>query len=42
MFGAGGEADQRKAMILADSPNAEEKIRPLEQAFEELERAIRP
>ena len=28
--------------ILADSPNAEEKIRPLEQAFEELERAIRP
>lgn len=29
-------------MILADSPNAEEKIRPLEQAFEELERAIRP
>jgi hypothetical protein len=28
--------------ILADSPKAEEKIRPLDQAFEELERAIRP
>jgi hypothetical protein len=45
--GADG-ADARLALanlvctILADSPNAEEKIRPLEQAFEELQRAIRP
>ena len=42
----GGDAELRLAnltcMILADSPNAEEKIRPLEQTFEELERAIRP
>jgi hypothetical protein len=42
----GGDAQLRLAnltcSILADSPNAEEKIRPLEQAFEELERAIRP
>lgn len=42
----GGDAELLLAnltcSILADSPNAEEKIRPLEQAFEELERAIRP
>jgi hypothetical protein len=42
----GGDAELELAnltcMILADSPNAEEKIRPLEQAFEELERAVRP
>jgi hypothetical protein len=42
----GGDAELVLAnltcMILADSPRAEEKIRPLEQAFEELERAIRP
>ncbi|MBA3376427.1 MAG: hypothetical protein H0U00_11565 [Actinobacteria bacterium] len=29
-------------MILADSPNGEEKIDPLEEAFAELQRAIRP
>jgi hypothetical protein len=28
--------------ILADSPDAAEKIAPLQDAFEELERAIRP
>lgn len=28
--------------ILADSPNAEEKIGPLQDAFAELQRAIRP
>ncbi len=42
----GGDAELLLAnltcMILADSPNAEDMIRPLEQAFEELERAIRP
>ena len=42
----GGDAELLLAnltcAILADSPKAEEKIRPLEQGFEELERAIRP
>jgi hypothetical protein len=42
----GGDAELLLAnlacMILADSPRAEEKIRPLEEAFAELQRTIRP
>jgi len=42
----GGDAElvlqNLRCAILADSPRAEEKIDPLEAAFAELERAIRP
>jgi hypothetical protein len=42
----GGDAElllaNLECMILADSPNAEEKIHPLEAAFQDLLRAIQP